>query len=58
MDAVRDDENILLRSTDIGHLSVAHQHETRNVPGKVEFRVEFVRPLGFPAVCSIVLILT
>ena len=55
VDAVRHDDNILLGSSNIGHLSVAHQPETRDIAREIKFRVEFDRLLVFPVVRQVIL---
>ena len=55
VDAVRHDDNILLRRPDIGHFAVAQGHKARNVAGEIKFGVELDRALVLPVVRPVVL---
>ena len=56
VDAVRHDDNILLRRPNIGHFAIAQGDKTWDVAGVIEFRVEldcaFVLPVVRPVVLS------
>ena len=55
VDAVRHNDDILLRRPNIGHFSVAQSHKARDVAGEIKFRVEFDRALVLPTMRPVVL---
>ena len=54
IDAVRNDFDVLLCGSDIGHLPVGHQHIAGQIAGQVQLRVEFDRPLVLPVAWPVV----